>query len=368
MLNIPIVHREMSEINSLKLSLLEEIEYKQIIVEKYWKTSFEIEVIVQKNELDGKFTITIKNIPFIEKNFVVSLNNKINYISPVVNNSMGTTLSIGPQQLKNTLFKDVTSIAIAINAKSNFGFNIAHRWERISELNIKIMRNEPTNKNYLINEQGLIVETYYLMSFKQTKKALIVKNHKSQIKILSKKIVPGKHNVEIFSIYNISKTPIPWIAANSIEGLKIASPSKKSKMIFTKSTESIDLLNGIVASICFDENTYYDFNQDNTYQGIGINSKKGYILPYKFKGDLVPILNINIGSINNILIGFSNPIKNAYFDKYSGLIKLKIKESTDLHYDDNYVEHNIILNKDFSTLISGNLSLDDIINLGKNEH
>jgi hypothetical protein len=231
-------------------------------------------------------------------------------------------------------------------------------------LNIKIRKDEPSNKSFLINQDGLLIETYSAISFIQDMNKVTIKNVKSKIKIIPNKIVSGKHNIEMFHIKNISKTEPPLIVAKTIEGLKINNSSKNNKAIFKKSSSSEDSINDIIGHIYFSENTYYDLKDENTHSGIGANSKNGYIVPYNFKGNLIPILNIDIDSIYNILIGFSNPIKNAYFDKSDGLIKLTINESNNL-YDESYEPQNKISNFNFSTLISNNLSLADIIKLEK---
>jgi hypothetical protein len=105
--------------------------------------------------------------------------------------------------------------------------------------------------------------------------------------------------------------------------------------------------------------------EGKTFSGIGLNSEMGYIVPYNFKGNLIPILNIDIGSIQNIIIGFSHSIKNAYFEKNNGLIKLQINEADDL-YDENHENKFQISNFNFPNLISNNLSLLDIFKLEEN--
>ncbi len=373
MLNFPIVHKEIQQIDPQKISSFEEIEYKQMITKIWWRNKQEITTVLKKNSTDGKFTIIIKNIPFTNKSFVVSLNNKINYMSPDIESKSQSDIIITSSNLKGTLFKDVSTIAIAINAKVSLydtyvPFNRIDRgthWERISELNIKLKKHDLSNKSFLINDEGLLVETYSSIIFIQDLNKVIVKNVKSQIKILPKKIVSGKHNINMFCIINLSRTEPPLIVAKTIEGLKIHNALKKNKVIFNKSNNAEDSVKGILGNISFVENTYYDAKNENTYSGIGLNSKKGYIVPHNFKGDMIPILNVDIDSISNILIGFSNPIKNAYLDKESGLIKLTINESIDL-YDDDYQVQNTISNFNFANVISGNLSLMDIINLEKN--
>ena len=372
MLNIPIVHKEVFQDTSLKLSCFEQIEYKQIIEKLWWWNKQEITTVIEKSSDNGKFKIIIKNVPFTYQSFVVSLNNKINYISPNFSNELRKDVTISSENLKGALFKDVSTIAIAINAKvSIMDIYVPNRrdeevgkWTRISELNIKIRKDEPSNKSFLINQDGLLIETYSAISFIQDMNKVTIKNVKSKIKIIPNKIVSGKHNIEMFHIKNISKTEPPLIVAKTIEGLKINNSSKKNKAIFKKSSSSEDSINDIIGHIYFSENTYYDLKDENTHSGIGANSKNGYIVPYNFKGNLIPILNIDIDSIYNILIGFSNPIKNAYFDKSDGLIKLTINESNNL-YDESYEPQNKISNFNFSTLISNNLSLADIIKLEK---
>lgn len=373
MLNIPIIHREMVEVNTPKLSIFEEIEYRQKIIPNYWEHQFLVETIIQKNEIDGKFIIIIKNFPFSRKSFTIYLNNTMTYVSQTIDSPKGTEIIFTSRMLKNTLIKDVTSISINSAANMYFPFKTPTSasywmWKNFGELMIKLNKNEPTNKNFLIDEKGLEIESYSSISFRQNKLGVKVIVNKSIIKIIPKKLIAGKHNFNMFYVQNISKTKLPLILANTIEGLKLSGTSKKTKAVYTKlvNPDSMDLINGIVGNISFNENTYYDFKEDKTHIGIGVNSQEGYIIPYRFKGDLIPILSLNIASINNILIGFSNPIKNAYFDKISGLIKLKIIESKNL-FDNEYLNQNIILNKDFSKIISGNLSLEDILNLGKNE-
>ena len=364
-----------------KISYLEPIEYKQSVNNVYlknFKNNFEINVEIKKNENDDKFTIIVKNIPFNFKNVVVSLNNKINYIGDKIFSPTGRSITITSQNLGNTLFSDVTSIAVALNAEINtfnprfdkfpnynnkfHGFKM---WKRISELSIKIKKPEINNKLFFIDEKGLEIETYKSFKFSQRINSLTVRNDKSIIKIIPKKIIAGKHNVEFFDVKNISKTPMPPILPKIIEGLEIDNNGNTNKIIYEKSSNLLEIRNGIVGKINFSGNTYYDLKRQKTYPGIGINSRNGYIIPYNFKGDLVPIINLDVGPIKNIFIGFSNPIKNAYLNKYSGLIKLNIVQTNE-PYNDDYENQIIIPNSYFSNIISGNLTLEDIRNLVKN--
>ena len=363
-----------------KISYLEQIEYKQKVNSIYLKNlknEFEINVEIKKNQNDDKFTIIVKNIPFKYKNIVVSLNNKINYVGDKIFSSVGSSITISSKNLGDTLFSNVTSIAVALNAVNTLNsmldkfpnYNnlyISKMWKRISELSIKIKKPEINNKFFFINEKGLEIETCNSFKFSQRANSLIVRNDKSIIKVIPKKIIVGKHNVEIFDVKNISKTPIPPIVPKIIEGLEIDNSGKTNKVIYKKSFNSLELLNGIVGKINFSGNTYYDLKKQKTYPGIGINSRNGYIIPYNFKGDLVPIINLDVGPIKNIFIGFSNPIKNAYLNKYSGLIKLNIVISNQ-PYNDDYENQTIIQNSYFSNIISENLTLEDIRNLGKND-
>ncbi|MGL6125432.1 MAG: MHO_1580 family protein, partial [Metamycoplasmataceae bacterium] len=356
-----------------KLSLIEEIEYRQKISDNYWEKNYSIKTTIVKNEDDGRFSIVIKNFPHESKSFTISFNNAVTYISGTIDSIPGTDIIFTPRNLKNTLIKDVVSISIVSAARvkvknpSKPNSNI-FMWRNFGELIIKFINNNPNNKSFLINDNGMLIESYSSITFTQNKLSVKVLVDKSIIKIFPKKLITGIHNQEMFVIQNISRTKLPLITVNTIEGLKLSGTAKKIKAIFKKTSDdnSLDLIKGIVGNVSFDENTYYDFNEDKTHIGIGVNSNKGYVIPYRFQGDIIPILNINIASLNNILIGFSNPIKNPYFDKESGIIKLKILESKIL-YEDNYIEKNIILNKYFADIISGNLSFQDIINLGKNE-
>jgi hypothetical protein len=74
---------------------------------------------------------------------------------------------------------------------------------------------------------------------------------KSLIKIVPENIVLGKHNVNMFSILNISKTEPPLIVAKTIEGLEMHNSTKKIKAIFQKSITNQEIVKGIVGNINF---------------------------------------------------------------------------------------------------------------------
>ncbi|MGL5205810.1 MAG: MHO_1580 family protein [Metamycoplasmataceae bacterium] len=371
MLSIPVDHKQMVSIDQSRLSMLEEIEYKQNINTNYWMNDYSIQTTITKNIQDESFSIWIHNFPHQNKKFTIAINNEITYISPTIISWPGSRVVFSSRVLKNIPFKNVTSISIFSSYEKTLkddNKNTSTRvWYGLGELLLKFTRTPQYNKSFLIDEKGLEIETYTSIIFTQTKNSIKSSVLKSIIKIYPKKLIPGKHNHDMFYIQNISKTILPRIIPNTIEGLKISDGMKKTRAALNNiiNPNPIESINGIVANISFDENTYYDFVQDKTHLGIGINSEKGYVIPYRYQGDIIPILNLSVDHTTNILIGFSNPIKNAYFDKDSGIIKLKIMEFKDL-FDDNYLDQNIILNNDFSNIMSGNLSLEDIINLGKN--
>ncbi|MGL5732740.1 MAG: MHO_1580 family protein [Metamycoplasmataceae bacterium] len=372
MLNIPVVHRQMIANDQPKLSIIEEIEYRQNINTNYWMNDYSIETIIKKNVQDEGFSIWINNFPHQNKKFTIAINNEVTYISETIISWPGTRVVFSSRELKNIPFRNVTSISIfssfETRSKNDEQNSSTRAWYGLGELLLKFTRIPQYNKSFLIDEKGLEIESYTSIIFTQTKTSIKSNVIKSIIKVYPKKLLPGKHNHNMFYIRNISKTLLPIITPLTIEGLRISDGMKKTRAALNQivNPDPIESVNGIVANISFDENTYYDFNQDKTHIGIGINSNKGYVIPYRYQGDIIPILNLNVDYVTNILIGFSNPIKNAYFDKDSGIIKLKIMEFNDL-FNDNILDYNLILNSDFSNLISGNLSLEDIINLGKNE-
>ncbi|MGL5617905.1 MAG: MHO_1580 family protein [Metamycoplasmataceae bacterium] len=372
MLNIPIIQRQMVTTEQPKLSLLEEIEYRHNINTNYWMNNYSIETTIKKNTQDEGFSIWIHNFPHQNKKFTIAINNEVTYISPTIITWPGTRVVFSSRELKNIPFKNVTSISIFSSFEKtlkDYDQNSSPRaWYGLSEILLKFTRIPQYNKSFLIDEKGLEIETYTSIIFTQTKTSIKSSVLKSIIKIYPIELLPGKHNHDMFYVQNVSKTILPRVIPITIEGLQISDGMKKTRAALNNiiNPDPIDLLNGIVANISFDENTYYDFSQDKTHIGIGINSEKGYLIPYRYQGDIIPILNLSVDYVTDILIGFSNPIKNPYFDKDSGIIKLKISEFKDL-FDNNFLEQNTILNSDFSNLISGNLSLEDIINLGKND-
>ncbi|MGL5590729.1 MAG: MHO_1580 family protein [Metamycoplasmataceae bacterium] len=332
---------------------------------------YSIQTTITKNILDDGFSIWIHNFPHQNKKFTIAINNEVTYISPTIVSWPGSRVVFSSRALKEIPFKNVTSISIfsSFEKISKDNQNISTRvWYGLGEILLKFTRMPQYNTSFLIDEKGLEIETYTSIIFIQTKNSIKSSVLKSLIKIYPRELLPGKHNYNMFYVQNVSKTILPRIIPSTIEGLKISDGMKKIRATLNNIIEPtpIELINGIVSNISFDENTYYDFSQDKTHIGIGINSDKGYVIPYRYQGDIIPILNLKVDYITNILIGFSNPIKNAYFDKDSGIIKLKILDLKKL-FDDNFLNQHVILNSYFSNLISGNLSLQDIMNLGKNE-
>lgn len=121
MLNIPVVHRQMAEINENKISLFEKIEFKQHIVDKFFEKKYmkkPIEIKLEKNNL-GTFSIIIKNINFDQKQIFISLNNKINIVSKKINTYKNKEVIIDSETLNNILFKNVSTISVAINIFDN---------------------------------------------------------------------------------------------------------------------------------------------------------------------------------------------------------------------------------------------------------
>lgn len=373
MLNIPIVHRQTLEVNQNKFSLFEKIEYKQqttnFFLQNYKNTNSPLEVLINKNQ-DGTFAITVKNINYRNKQIIVSLNNKINFTSKRINSDAYQSVVITSKDLGNTLFKDVFTISVALNAltrmnvpKFNINFNQI-KWVRISELSIKMKKTQKSNNLLFIDEKGIIVESYSSFRFIQNIDNVTPKFSISRIRFIPIELIPGIHNVNILKIENLEKTNTPpLIIAKTIEGLKI---STKQQNIKFEQQKRENINEGVFANIIFDENTYYSLENDNTYIGIGENSKKGYVVPYKFKGDLFPLLKINIGFAKDVVIGYSSKLHEPYFNKYSGKIKLKITESK-LLFNDLNEKITKISNKNFSNIILDNLTLEEIMVLNKNE-
>lgn len=233
----------------------------------------------------------------------------------------------------------------------------------MSELNVKLIREQKTNKTFYLNDDSSIIETYSSINFSQSYDGVKSSTEKSRVKILLKKLTLGKHNVEMISFQNTPNTPTPFIAGKTIEGLEMN--TKKQNVKFTKSHLAQDIETGIFGSVIFDHNTYYSFEDNQTYIGIGENSQKGYIVPYKFKGNLFPKLLLDIDFETDITIGYSNKINQAYFDKFSGKINLNISE-IEKKFDDKYANKILISNSNFSNIILENLTLDEIKKLDKN--
>ncbi|MDK2819239.1 MAG: hypothetical protein KFW07_00220 [Mycoplasmataceae bacterium] len=370
MLNIPIIEKLPIQIenrdnqNDKKLSILEKIEYRQIIKKNYWKDIDNISISINKSSINGSFSITVRNIRQAERKIFLSINNKINYQSEVMSSKIPNQITINSDKLGNTLFKDITSIAIGISIKQIDWFDIFNqvKWIKISELNIKISEpSEQKNKIFFIDDNGLVVETYSSLNFIQKLNSVQLETQKSQIKILPKIMDIGKHNVEFFDVMNLSKNSSPLINVKEIFGLDIFANNKKLNATYQKINYGDK---NKIGSIVFDENSFYNPKTSQTNIGIGPNSKKGYMIPYKFKGELTPTIKLDIHSMKDIFIGFFNPIKQAYFDKYSGLINLYLSESTE-NFDENYQSQTKILNKYFKNIISEDLTLEDLIKLGK---
>ncbi|MGL5308643.1 MAG: hypothetical protein ACRC9F_01195, partial [Metamycoplasmataceae bacterium] len=282
MLNIPVVHRQMAEDNQQKLSLVEEIEYRQNINTNYWTNEYSVQTIIKKNINDENFSITIRNFPHQNKVFTISINNEVTYISDTIISYPGSDVIFSSRNLKNKPFKDVSSISIFSSfekkLKGENGNSSTRVWYGFSELLLKFTRTPQYNKSFLIDDKGLEIESYSSIIFTQNKSSIKSSVVKSIIKIYPKKLIPGKHNHDMFYVQNVSKTILPIIIPNTIEGLRISDGMKKTRAAFNKiiNPDPIDLINGIVGNISFDENTYYDFAQDKTHIGIGINSDKGY--------------------------------------------------------------------------------------------
>lgn len=370
MLNIPLVEKQSIEVEqkinekSEKLSIFEKIEYRQIIKKNYWKATDNISVNVVKSSIDGTFSIIIKNIRQTNKKVFLSINNKINYQSEEISSQMPNEITINSDKLGKILFNDVTSIAIGISIKQFDFFDIFNqiKWIKTTELNIKINKpDQPKNKIFFIDENGLVIESYCSFNFTLKIDSLSLSPRKSQIKILPKILDIGKHNTKFFDVLNLSNNNSPIINVKEIFGLEIFTNGKKMNATYEKLNYSDG---NKIGSITFDENSFYNLKTSQTNIGIGANSKKGYIIPYKFKGELTPTIKLDINSMKDIFIGFLNPVKQAYFDKYSGLINLNLSTSLE-KFDENYQDKIKILNKYFKNIISEDLSLLDLIKLGK---
>ncbi len=366
MLNLqPIVYSQKNEVVENKMSIFETIEHKQYLTYDFCLLENGLEVEIKKQKFE-RFSIIIKNINFYEKEIIISLNNKINFDTQIIYSKPNSEIIIWPYELNNTVYSDVSTISVAVNIVRNFSLKSSRNKKkvRISELCIKLIKNSTNNQTWYIDKNGLIVEWYSSIRFIQQLFSVIVKTEKQSIKILPKKLEVGKHNVELLIIENKPKVVYPKIIAKSVEGLQIS--SKKQITKFVESSSQEETLNNISGKIIFDQNTYYSFKDKKTNVGIGENSKKGYIIPYTFKGTIIPIITLDIGYEKNILIGYSSKISNPYFDKYSGKIKLKISLSNEL-FDDLYDKKILIKNENFPDIILGNLTLQEINELSSNE-
>lgn len=188
------------------------------------------------------------------------------------------------------------------------------------------------------------------------------------------KLEIGKHNQIIYKIvayndffdYEMLERDID-IEAHNLINLPILNNEKLNvKFIKSNNLEMIDNKK-VIGYIEIQDETYYDFKQENTIKGTGPNSQKGYFIPYNFAGSLKPILNIKINNdYKNIQISHEQKIKKKFLDVNDGIVDLKIISYKNSIFDDTTIWYKI-KNEDFRFIQNENLTLEGLKNLYKKD-
>ena len=110
--------------------------------------------------------------------------------------------------------------------------------------------------------------------------------------------------------------------------------------------------------------TKYDYKREGTFKEPSIGGKKGYYIPYNFKGEFYPSINI---SINNYFKDFEIIVPHYYekpmLDKDDGIVTMSITENFEPIDSSIATDSVTVGDEDFNTIINEDLSIDGIKNL-----
>ena len=317
----------------------------------------EITLIKDQNDLNNYFKIELKWYFTPHNQVTINLNNKKAY-------TFGTSyadykfISINSEDSK-IKWVDIYKIDVGIFYGSRGGIIYVNRTREIN-----LTHSIPTNTHLLMENE--------MLKFKSI----------NQITILNQD--PSDRNTNLkyntVSFYpNILKTHSLWTTVSKIEiknDLDVEriysnqiSDISISGLLFGDNNENMDLIlskidNGYNLNI--DGYTNYDYKREGTYKEPNIDGKKGYYIPYNFKGEFYPTVNISINNyFENFQIIYPYSFENSMLDKDDGMTTMVIDD--DLQEFNPLIETDsvTVAEDDFNTIINENLSIEGIKNLSQ---
>ncbi|UWD34125.1 MHO_1580 family protein [Mesomycoplasma molare] len=185
------------------------------------------------------------------------------------------------------------------------------------------------------------------------------------------KMLLGQHNEVLFKIVSFNEEYNKELLdrdlsllPKTVSNLPISN-GEKLNLYFEKNVEDEFILGKkVVGKIKIADETYYDFQKKETIKGANENSKKGFIVPYNYSGELFPKIDLDINNdYKNITLAFKQKIKYKYLDKNNGRIKFNITSYKEPRISES--DHYFIKNKQFKYLLEANLTIEGLKNLYK---
>ena len=317
----------------------------------------EITLVKDQNDLNNYFKIELKWYSTPHSQITINLNNKKSYTfgSDYINYKF---ISINSEDSK-IKWGDIYKINVGSFVASDGQIILKNRTREIN-----LTHSIPTNSHLLMENE--------ILKFKSI----------NQITILNQD--PSDKNTNIkyntVSFYpNILKTHSLWTTVSKIEiknDLDVERVYSNqifdisvSGLIFGDNNENMDLIlnkidNGYNLDI--DGYTNYDYKREGTYKEPNIGSKKGYYIPYNFKGEFYPTVNISINNyFEDFQIIYPYSFEDPMLDKDDGITTMIIDEGLQEFNPLISTDSVTISEDDFNTIINENLSIDGIKNLSQ---
>ncbi|MBN3535079.1 MHO_1580 family protein [Mycoplasma procyoni] len=183
-------------------------------------------------------------------------------------------------------------------------------------------------------------------------------------------LVQGEHNEVLFKVVanndKIAESELLdrdiAIVTKNVENLPLENKEKLNVSFYRHSHPKKYKGKTEIGEIRITDETYYDFETSTVKKGVNNNSKRGFLVPFNFSGQIFAKINLSINNdYKDISLSFKHNIEKRWLDKDEGVVKLLINQYEESEISES--EFRLIENKQFKYVIDSNLSLEALKNL-----
>ncbi|MGZ9413725.1 MHO_1580 family protein [Mycoplasma sp. Z386] len=331
---------------------------------------------IKRNIIDDTFSIKSTYFSRNQKKveFSIQLNNQPLDFSVIkeINEESYENFIIPFLEFKKNTFSDIKTLSLVSSIENK-------KEDPLIVTQLKLVKNPLLQKDFFVDDSIKFksVKALRTSSFSNT---INDKYQNSYDKLLYNNLVfyptklkVGEYNETLFDVvayndaYNEELIERDLnLKPKFVENLPIENQEKLN--LYFEKNDKVEFINGkkVIGKIKIVDNTYYDFEKKTTVKGINSYSKRGFIIPYNFSGEIFPRIKIDINKdFEDITLSYKQKIKHKFLDKNDGKVKFYISSYKEPRISE--VDHYLIKNSQFKFLLDTTITLDGLKKLYKKD-